>query len=78
MNFIDGLPLSRGLLVILVMVDRLTKYAHFYPLKHPYIVASIAVVFLNNVVKLHGLPRSIVSDRDKYMQVPSGNACLVS
>jgi hypothetical protein len=50
----------------------------FYPLKHPYIVASIAVVFLNNVVKLHGLPRSIVSDRDKYIQVPSGNACLVS
>jgi hypothetical protein len=65
MDFTDGLPVPGGYSVILVVVDRLTKYAHFYPLKHPYSTASVSTVFLNNVVKLHGLPRSIVSDRDK-------------
>jgi hypothetical protein len=65
MDFIDGLPLSGGFSVIYVVVERLTKYAHFYPLKHPYTATLVVAVFLNNVVKLHGLLRSIVSDRDK-------------
>jgi hypothetical protein len=65
MDFIDRLPISRCYSVILVVVDRLTKYAHFYPLKHSYTTTSMASTFLNNVVKLHGLLRSIVSDRDK-------------
>jgi hypothetical protein len=37
MNFIDGLPKCEGYSVILVVVDCFTKYAHFLPLKHPYI-----------------------------------------
>jgi len=45
-------------------VDRLTKYAHFLPVKHPYTAATIAQLFMDHVVKLHGLPASIVSDRD--------------
>lgn len=51
--------------VILVVVDRFTKFAHFIAVKYPYTAASIAKLFFDNVVKLHGLPHSIVSDRDK-------------
>jgi hypothetical protein len=55
MDFIEGLPKSEGYSVILVVVNRLTKYAHFLPIKHPYTAAAIAQIFLDNVVKLHGL-----------------------
>lgn len=64
MDFIEGLPKSQGYSVILVVVDKLTKFAHFLPVKHPYTAASIAELFMDNVVKLHGLPNSIVTDRD--------------
>jgi hypothetical protein len=64
MDFIEGLPKSDGFSVIMVVVDRLTKFAHFIPVKHPYTAASIAKLFLDTVVKLHGMPHSLVSDRD--------------
>ena len=64
-DFIDGHPKSEGFEVILVVVDRLRKYAHFFPLKHPYTAHSVATVFVDNIVKLHGVPASIVSDRDR-------------
>jgi hypothetical protein len=65
MDFIDGLPPLQGKTTILVVVDRLTKYAHFCPLAHPYTAIIVAQVFVDNIVKLHGIPQSIVSDRDK-------------
>jgi hypothetical protein len=65
MDLIDGLPKSDGFSVILVVVDRFTKYTHFIPLKHPYTAQSVALAFFNNVVRLHGLPKTIVSNRDK-------------
>jgi hypothetical protein len=65
MDFIEGLPLSDGANVILVVVDRFTKYAHFLPLRHPYSAASVAKLLMDQVVKLHGVPISIISDRDR-------------
>lgn len=65
MNFIEGLPRSEGFDSILVVVDRFTKYSHFIPLKRPFTTSVMARAVLEHVVKQHGLPYSIVSDRDK-------------
>lgn len=64
MDFISGLPNSHGKDTILVIVDRMSKYAHFIALSHPYSALSIAQLFLDQFYRLHGLPKSIVSDRD--------------
>ena len=65
MDFIGGLPKANGLDTILVVVDRLTKYAHFIGLSHPYTAKEVVVVFVRKVVRLHGFPMSIVSYRDR-------------
>lgn len=64
MDLIEGLPSSQGKNVILVVVDRFSKYAHLVPLSHPYTAPTVARVFFDNILKLHGLPESIVCDRD--------------
>ena len=65
MDFIEGLPRSGGFDSIFVVVDCFSKYAHFIPLRHPYKVIMVAATFVKEVVRLHGISRSIISDRDK-------------
>ncbi|GJW83607.1 ty3-gypsy retrotransposon protein [Tanacetum coccineum] len=64
MDFITGLPASQGLTVILVVVDRLTKYAYFGALPTGFNAHRVAEAFLEIVVKHHGIPKTIISDRD--------------
>ncbi|GKB60953.1 ty3-gypsy retrotransposon protein [Tanacetum coccineum] len=67
MEFIEGLPKSQGKDVIMVVVDKLSKYAHFIALSHPFTVVQIAQVYMYFIYRLHGLPESIVSDKDKIL-----------
>ncbi|GJZ81421.1 ty3-gypsy retrotransposon protein [Tanacetum coccineum] len=64
MDFITGLPNSKGVTVIFVVVDCFTKYAHFGTLPTNFNAHKVAEVFLEIVIKHHGLPKTIVSDRD--------------
>lgn len=72
MDFIDGLPKSFGKSVIFVVVDQLSKAAHFMALQHPYTAAIVAQAFLDTVFKLHGLHKSIVSDKIVSFSVTFG------
>lgn len=64
-DFIVGLPISsRRHDAIMVIVDRFTKVAHFVPIRSSYTSVVVAQVFLEYVVRLHGIPRRIISNRD--------------
>ena len=65
MDFVVGLPLTSSRHnAILVVVDKLTKSAHFIPVRDTYDVTDVARVFINEIVRLHGVPKKIISDRD--------------
>ena len=57
-GFYRGVATSQGKQAIFVVVDRLSKYAHFMPLSHPYTALDIAQAFMDNIYKLHGLAKS--------------------
>ncbi|MCQ7926324.1 hypothetical protein NP234_24385, partial [Salmonella enterica] len=65
MDFILGLPkTSRGYDSIWVVVDLLTKSAHFLPFKTTFTMEQLAELYVKEVVRLHGVPKTILSDRD--------------
>ena len=65
MDFVVGLPLtSHRHNSIIVIVGKLTKSAHFIPVRDTYDVTDVARVFVNEVIRLHGIPKKIISDRD--------------
>ena len=68
-DFITKLPLAQGYDVILVVVDQLTKMVHFIPTTEKTTAEGLAKLFRDNVWKLHGLPKSIISDRGPQFTV---------
>jgi hypothetical protein len=64
MDFIEGLPKVGGKSIILTVVDRFSKYAHFIALGQPYTATTVVQAFFEGIVRLHGFPLSIMSDRD--------------
>lgn len=64
LDFIEGLPKSGGKDTILVVVNKLSKSAHFLTLTHPFTAKGVAEKFVEEIIKLHGLPETIISDRD--------------
>ena len=64
MDFITGLSKSDGKSVIMVVVYRLTKYAHFCALSHLFKSSTVSITFMETIQKLQGNPKIIVSDKD--------------
>jgi hypothetical protein len=64
MDFIVGLPKSGNKSIIMVFVDHLSKYSHLSVIQHPFTASTMAQIFMDHVFKLHGMPHSIISNRD--------------
>ena len=64
MDFVEGFPKSQMKEVVMVVVDRLTKFVYFVALSHPYTASKVAVLYMQHVFKLHGMSTSIVIGRD--------------
>ena len=65
MDFIVQLPPSQGFTTIFMVVDRLSKFGYFIPIKSECNNTVMAKAFITNIVKIHGFPKTIVSDRDR-------------
>jgi len=63
MDFITDLPKSEGYDTILLVIDRLTKMSHFIPCSNDLDARQFTNLFLKEIVRLHGLPHNIITDR---------------
>jgi hypothetical protein len=76
MDFIVGLPnTSRHRDSIWVIVYRLTKAAHFLPVHTTHRAEKYAEIYIDQIVRLHGIPPTVVSDRGHLLSHVSGNNC---
>jgi len=65
MDFVVGLPITAQRHdCMMVVVDKLTRSAHFIPVKSTFNAPAIAQLFLKEIVRLHGVPKKIFTDRD--------------
>jgi hypothetical protein len=64
MKLIVSLPKSRNKTFIMVVIYRLSKYSHFFSLQHLFTTTKVDQIFMDNSFNIHGMPYSIVSDRD--------------
>ena len=65
MDFVVGLPVTgRKHDLVWVVVDRLTKSAHFLPVRTDYSLDKLVDLYIRKIVRLHGIPISIISDRE--------------
>jgi len=76
MDFVTHLPRStKGHDSVWVIIDRLTKCAHFLPMNQKWSMDRLTELYVREVVRLHGVPESIVSDRDPKFTSRFGNHC---
>ena len=64
LDFIGGLLSSQGKDTIMMVVNRFSKSSHFLTITHPFTTKTVADIFVEGIIKLHGMPKSIISDRD--------------
>jgi hypothetical protein len=65
LDFITGLPKTQKQNdSIMVVIDKLSKSAHFIPVKSTYKAINIAEIFMKEIFRLHGIPKMVISDRD--------------
>lgn len=72
MDFIEGLPSSHGYSCIMVVVDRLSKYAHLIPLKHPYTAIIVAKAFISNIFDYMAFLPLLLVIATRYLSAPFG------
>ena len=61
---------------IMVVIDKLSKSAHFIPVKYTYKAINIAAIFMKEIFRLHGIPKMVISDRDVKFMSKFGRNCL--
>ena len=75
MDFITGLPTSKGKDIIFVFIEKLTKYAHFISISSKAKASQVADSYVKNIFKLHGFPKVIISRGTPNLLAASGKNC---